>query len=145
MIGWWLLWGFSLLVALVCDFYLSFAAWPLLLVLFALAAVSIVLRQAYLYLAVRYQLTDQRLITRVGISMRTSDRLELLDVEDVVVEGDLCLRIFNYGTIRVTSHDRSSLEMKLAAVRNPRDVAHTINDAVRKIKSERSFHVQTTP
>jgi membrane protein YdbS with pleckstrin-like domain len=132
MIGFWILLVITLIVVLVCDLSFQTAAWPWLLPLFLIPAAMLSSRQAYCYYFIRYQLTDQRLITRAGCLVQVTDRVELADVGDVFVKRSPLQSFLNYGTIEIETTDRSHPVLALPGVRNAREVADRIRGALQK-------------
>ena len=86
----------------------SFAGWATLLL--CLAGVGFVI------LGVRwlqnmgslYEITDQRLIVRRGILIKTVDEIELYRVKDVRLEYSLLNQLTDIGTVALTSSDPST-------------------------------------
>lgn len=93
-------------------------------------------------LNVHYELTDQRLIHRSGILRRRTNRIELIDMDDVSHEQGLFERLFDVGTIRITSSDRSHPNIDLPAIDNVDGVAMLIDDARRRERIRRGIHIE---
>ena len=97
---------------------------------------------AFQKLNVRYVLTNQRLIHRSGILFQRTDRLELIDMNDVSHAQSIVERMFNVGTIEVTTTDRSHPYIELPGINNVEGVAMLIDDARLRERSRRSVHVE---
>lgn len=93
-------------------------------------------------LNVHYELTDQRLIHRSGILLRRTNRIELIDMDDVSHQQGLIERLFDVGTIEITSSDRTHPEIQLPGIDNVEEVAMLIDDARRRERIRRGIHIE---
>ena len=93
-------------------------------------------------LNVHYKLTDQRLIHRSGILLRRTNRIELIDMDDVSHEQGLIERLFDVGTIEIYSSDRSHPKIELPGISNVEQVAMLIDDARRRERIRRGIHIE---
>ncbi len=93
-------------------------------------------------LGVHYELTTQRFIHRSGILTRRTDRIELIDVDDVTFVQGIIQRMLSVGTIKVASSDRSHPELNLLGIDNVENVADMIDDARRKERRRRGLHIE---
>ena len=59
-------------------------------------------------MAAAYEVTDQRLIVKRGILMKSIDEIELYRIKDVRVDFSLLNQIADIGTITITSSDRTT-------------------------------------
>ncbi len=55
-----------------------------------------------------YEITDQRLIVRRGLVMKSIDEIELYRIKDVRVDFSLLNQMADIGTITITSSDRTT-------------------------------------
>lgn len=78
---------------------------PLLLLA---AAVVIVIVQWVRNLASSYELTEERLIVRRGIIMKSIDEVELYRVKDVRIDFSIVNQIAGIGRITITSSDETT-------------------------------------
>jgi uncharacterized membrane protein YdbT with pleckstrin-like domain len=97
---------------------------------------------AYRKLAVKYELTSLRLIHERGILRRVTDRIEVIDVDDVSCEQGIVERMLGVGTIRIQSSDRTHPELSLLGIENVRQVAELIDDTRRKERQRRGLHIE---
>ena len=130
----------SFVLIAVLIFFL--AAWFVLIPLIFLTWIYAACVLAYRKLSVYYELTTQRFIHKSGILRRSSDRLEVIDIDDVTYTQGLIQRMVNVGTIRITSSDRSHPELVLIGIENVRVVADTIDDVRRKERRRRGLHIE---
>ena len=70
----------------------------------------------YRKMSVHYLLTNQRFIHESGFFRRVTNRIEVLDMDDISFEQALVERMLGVGTIRILSSDR--LESRSAAPRH---------------------------
>lgn len=92
---------------------------------------------------IRYRLTTQRFIHQTGILRRVTDRIELIDVDDITFEQGLLERFVGVGTIRVSSSDRTHPEFAMPGIENVGEVAGLIDDARRTERRRRGLHIES--
>jgi uncharacterized membrane protein YdbT with pleckstrin-like domain len=86
----------------------SFAGWGTLLSC-AIGVGFVIIGYRWLQnLGTAYEITDQRLIVRRGILIKTIDEIELYRVKDVRLEYSLLNQMVDIGTIALTSSDPST-------------------------------------
>ncbi len=93
--------------------------------------------------SVQYELTDQRLIHRVGILSRQTYRIELLDVDDVSFKQGFIERMAGVGSILITSSDESHPELWLIGISQVEQISDLIDNARRKERRRRGLHIET--
>ncbi|MDE0865985.1 MAG: PH domain-containing protein [Rubripirellula sp.] len=91
---------------------------------------------------VHYELTSQRFIHQTGILTRNTDRIEVIDIDDVSFTQGPVQRIFGVGKITVTSSDRSHPILDMIGIAEVKDVAGLIDDVRRKERRRRSLHIE---
>ena len=98
----------------------------------------------YLYrrMAVHYQLTSQRFIHEKGILVRRTDRIEVIDIEDVSVTQGIIQRMLGVGTIQLTSRDRSDPKLNLSGIDQVLTISNMIDDVRRDERRRRSLHIE---
>lgn len=114
--------------------------WLLLAILLVCAGLGIQLLVTRLSTA--YRLTTQRLVHEVGLLRRVTNRLEVIDIDDVTVEQGLIDRILGIGTIKLTSSDRTHPALQLRGVDNVREVAEQFDNARRTERMRRGLHIE---
>jgi membrane protein YdbS with pleckstrin-like domain len=98
---------------------------------------------AYRRMSVHYRVTTQRLIHRRGILSVATDRIELIDVDDISYTQGMVERMLGVGTVVVKSSDRTHPELKLHGIDEVQKVADIIDDARRKERRRRGLHIET--
>ncbi|MDH3716916.1 MAG: PH domain-containing protein [Planctomycetota bacterium] len=112
-----------------------------------LAAVVVVwfvllLRLVYMRFNVSYLLTSQRFVHEEGILRRVTDRVEVIDIDDVAFEQGLVDRLVGVGIIRLSSSDRTHSELLLKGIDHVQEVASQIDAARRRERVRRGLHIE---
>lgn len=93
-------------------------------------------------LGVQYELTNQRFIHQKGILSRQTDRIEVIDIDDVTCKQGLIERIFGVGTIVLTGSDRTHPTLSMIGIADVKEVAGLIDDTRRQERRRRSLHIE---
>ena len=145
MIGYWILALLVTIGAIVLS--VVFAAVPMV----GIAAGVIVLvlwvvmlgYLLYQRLALEYELTNQRLITRRGILTRVTNRVEVIDIDDVQFKQNIIERMLNVGSIHILSSDVSDPKMTIAGIDDVKRVFGLVDDARRDERRKRGMYIET--
>ena len=145
MIGTWILSGLISLVAVVLAAYfkLSGTYWLLIFVGIVLVWVAGAATLAYRKLNVGYRVTSQRLVHESGILRRVTNRIEVIDMDDITFEQGFVERLVNVGSIRIDSSDRSHPVFWLRGIEDVRNVASLIDNARRDERSRRGLYIES--
>ncbi|MEM8733713.1 MAG: PH domain-containing protein [Planctomycetota bacterium] len=105
----------------------------------------IVVIGTYLYrrVGMHYELTTQRFIHQAGILMRTTDRIEVIDIDDVSYTQGIIQRMLGVGKIRITGSDRTHPELVLYGIDKVPEIASLIDDVRREERRRRSLHIES--
>jgi len=95
----------------------------------------------YRRMSIFYELTSQRFIHTSGIFVRTTDRIDVIDIDDVAYTQGLIQRMLGVGTIALVSKDRSHPKLSLRGIDQVSKVAGMIDDVRRKERKKRSLHI----
>lgn len=141
MIGTWIMLGLAsviLLIAAVASPLTFPLAMGLILALWAVGGL------VYLYrrLNVSYQLTNQRFIHQTGVLTRRTDRIEVIDIDDVSYTQGPVQRMFGVGRIELTSSDRTHPTLSMIGIAEVTDVAGLLDDIRRAERRRRSLHIE---
>lgn len=145
MYGTWLLWiavtliGLTALVSMGSHYQL---AWPIGGSLIILGWCYAIAMYLYRRLAVHYELTNQRFIHQQGILIRNTNRIELIDIDDVGITQGIIQRMLGVGTIKLTGSDSTHPEFYLCGIDQVQKVANQIDDARRAERRRRSVHIE---
>jgi uncharacterized membrane protein YdbT with pleckstrin-like domain len=142
MVGGWLLSLVVTIVAFVAGTFFP-AGW------FVAAVLSLAVWGGHLALLIyqrmshEYKLTSQRFIHSSGILRRVTDRIEVIDIDDVQVTQGFVERFLGVGTIRLLSSDVTSPLTTLAGINDVTRIATLIDDTRRTERRKRSVHIES--
>jgi hypothetical protein len=147
MIGTWILCGVISVVALIASFFLmpvlTPVVWmvtiPALVLLWAYQGVRFAVRR----LGLNYRLTNQRFFHESGIFRRTTNRIEVIDMDDITFVQGFVDRFFGVGTIKVSSTDITHPVLMITGIDDVQKVAGLIDNARRAERLRRGLHIET--
>ena len=145
MVGTWILLGIVSVGTLILPLFLAFLAFltvpislGLIVVIWLVGAVVYGVRR----FGVHYELTSQRFIHQTGILTRNTDRIEVIDIDDVSFTQGPVQRMLGVGRITITSSDRSHPLLHMIGIADVKNVAGVIDDVRRKERRRRSLHIE---
>ncbi|MCM2371151.1 PH domain-containing protein [Aporhodopirellula aestuarii] len=143
MVGWWI--GLTIVSVglLVGAFMLPQLSITIALVIIVILWLLVAANYARMRLGFHYELTSQRFIHKTGLLTRRTDRIEVIDIDDVSYEQGPVQRLFGVGTINITSSDRSDPELRLIGIDKVSEVAGLIDDVRRAERRRRSLHIES--
>jgi len=97
----------------------------------------------YRRMNIRYQLTTQRFMHETGILRRVTDRIEIIDIDDIAFEQSFLERFVGIGTIRISSSDRTHPELVMPGIENVKEVAGKIDEKRRSERRRRGLHIES--
>jgi len=98
---------------------------------------------AYRKMSVHYELTTQRFIHKTGFLSRVTDRIEVIDIDDVTLKQGFVERMLNVGTILLISSDQTNPKLPLPGIGDVQHVFDLIDDTRRKERRRRGLHIET--
>lgn len=129
------------LVLFVLPFFLHWlmSAWPSgwIVAISWLAAVVVGAWPFFLVRTVRYRISNYRIDYECGIFSKNIDTLELWHVDDVSFHQSLSDRLLNVGTITVMSGDKTTPQLKLRGLPDPRPLFNSLKQQVISVKRQR--------
>ena len=144
MIGYWLLAGVVTIAAVVVGVVFNYAVvWIIGIAVAGSLWLAFALYLLYQRLGVDYQLTTQRLIQRTGILTRVTNRVEVIDIDDVQFTQNIVERFLGVGTIRILSSDISDPKLVMIGIDDVKNVADTIDNVRRDERRRRGLHIET--
>ena len=144
MIFYWLLAGVVTIVAIVAGIVANNAVvWIIGIAVAFSLWLAFALYLLYQRLSVEYQLTTQRLFHRKGILARVTNRVEVIDIDDVQFSQNLVERFLGVGTIRILSTDISDPKLVMLGIDDVKNVADTIDKVRRDERRRRGLHIET--
>ncbi|TWU50924.1 Bacterial membrane flanked domain protein [Rubripirellula tenax] len=143
MLGTWILMAMISIALLILPFFVSPLSMGIAVGLIALIWVVGCLLYAYRRLGYHYELTTQRFIHQTGILSRQTDRIEVIDIDDVSFSQGPVQRMFGVGNIELTGSDRTHPTLSMLGIGNVKDVSGLIDDIRRKERRRRSLHIES--
>jgi uncharacterized membrane protein YdbT with pleckstrin-like domain len=146
MIGSWLLAGLATIAGIVIgvvagDF--GPGVWLVVGVLLAALWGWLILYYLYERISVEYELSNQRLIHRYGILSRVTNRIEVIDIDDIKFTQNLIDRFLGVGTIQILSSDVSDPKLTLRGIDDVKQVFALMDDARRDERRKRGMYIET--
>lgn len=96
----------------------------------------------YRKMSVHYLLTNQRFIHESGFLRRVTNRIEVLDMDDISFEQGLVERLMGVGAIRIHSSDISHPELILRGIENVAEISNLIDNTRRTERRKRGLHIE---
>ena len=144
MVLYWLLALVVTIVAVVAGVIFNDpTVWIVALAVAGALWVAFALYLLYQRLSVDYQLTTQRLFQRSGILTRVTNRVEVIDIDDVQFSQNIVERFLGVGTIRILSSDVTDPKLVLIGIDDVKNVADTIDKVRRDERRKRGVHIET--
>jgi membrane protein YdbS with pleckstrin-like domain len=99
----------------------------------------------YLYLryGMSYELTSQRLVHKVGILSQTTNRIEVIDIDDVSTYQTFIERLLGVGTIKILSSDTSDPMLVIRGIDDAKRIATMIDNVRRDERRRRGMYIET--
>ncbi|MGA2798961.1 MAG: PH domain-containing protein [Thermoguttaceae bacterium] len=145
MIGAWCLCALVSIVLLIIGcFWVGTKPWPWIIILLIIIGFwgYNLLKMLHRRLSVSYLLTNQRFIHESGVLRRITDRIEVIDIDDITFEQGVVERIVGVGTIKIASSDRTHPELLLYGIENVSQVSGLIDDTRRSERRRRGLHIE---
>ena len=101
------------------------------IVLMLIAAALVLVRRRF---GIRYRLTTQRFIQEKGIVTRQTDRIDIIDINDIRVEQGPIERLLDIGTMIVMANDRTDANLTMPGIENVNHVADLMDNARRAVQ-----------
>lgn len=143
MVGTWLLCLLLTVAAIVATVMVPELPWLVTLVAIVVLWVIVAAVYAARRWGVHYQLTTQRFIHQTGLLSRRTDRIEVIDINDVSYEQGPVQRMLGIGSIRIDSSDQSHPVLSMRGISDVHRVAGLIDDIRRKERRRRSLHIES--
>ena len=144
MIGGWFITSLITIVLLVGAIWGNFGRTLWYIVVFAIlfSWLYLLLLLAYRRSNVRYVLTNQRFVHEKGFLRRVTDRVEVIDIDDITFTQGVLERLVGVGTIIVASSDRTHPQLIMPGIENVKEVADVMDNARRSERRRRGLHIE---
>jgi uncharacterized membrane protein YdbT with pleckstrin-like domain len=143
MVGGWLLSLVITIVACVIGAFFGPIGWSVAIVISLAVWGGHLALLIYQRLSHEYKLTTQRFVHASGILRRITDRIEVIDIDDVQVTQGFVERFLGVGTIRLLSSDVTSPLTTLVGINDVTRIATLIDDTRRTERRKRSVHIES--
>jgi membrane protein YdbS with pleckstrin-like domain len=97
----------------------------------------------YQRISVAYELSNQRLIHHYGILTRVTNRIEVIDIDDIKFTQNILERFLGVGTIQILSTDVSDPKLVIRGIDNVKHVFAVMDDARRDERRKRGMYIET--
>ena len=88
-------------------------------------------------------LTNQRLVHHYGILTRVTNRIEVIDIDDIKFTQNILERILGVGTIQILSTDVSDPKLVIRGIDDVKRVFALMDDARRDERRKRGMYIET--
>ncbi len=117
--------------------------WVIPLAAIALGWIYLACRFAAHRLGIHYTLTNQMFYHRRGVLTRTTDRIEVIGIDDVTYVQGPIERLLGVGRINIRSNDATNPNFPLEGIENVESVAKLIDKARRAERLRRGMSVES--
>jgi membrane protein YdbS with pleckstrin-like domain len=93
---------------------------------------------------IRYRLTNQRFFIETGIFRRLTDRIEVIDINDMEFSQDMFERMFGVGSIKLCATDHSVPKVTLDGIEHVEEVFNLIDQARRAERNRRGLYIEAS-
>ncbi len=145
MLGYWLLAVVATIVAVVIAVMgatlpaVGLAAGAIVLVLW----LFVIGYYLYQRISLEYELTNQRLVHHHGILTRVTNRIEVIDIDDIKFTQNILERMLGVGTIQILSSDVSDPKLIIRGIDDVKRVFALMDDARRDERRKRGMYIET--
>jgi len=143
MIGLWIGIALVTLILLIIAFSLGGFWWTVFFIATPLLWIGGYAKLLYNQWSVRYTLTSKRFTHEHGLLRRVTDRVEVIDMDDVSVTQTLIDRFTGTGNIQIISSDRSHPELQLKGIDGALAIGAQMDDARRAERERRGLHIES--
>ena len=82
--------------------------------------------------SLKYELTDDRLVTWTGILSRRRDQIDVIKIDDMTCKQSLLQRMMGVGTIEIISSDATDPKILIQGIRD----VHRVFDMIAKVRKK---------
>lgn len=85
----------------------------------------------------RYRLTQDKLIIDTGFLSRKEEEIRLYRILDISLKRPFNQRLWGLGTIHLCTADKSTGEIDIKRIKNPREVKEMLSDMIERERDEK--------
>ena len=97
----------------------------------------------YQRISLEYELTNQRLVHHYGILTRVTNRIEVIDIDDIKFTQNILERMLGVGTIQILSSDVSDPKLVIRGIDDVKNVFGLMDDARRDERRKRGMYIES--
>ncbi len=143
MVGTWIAITLASIGLLVLPFFVEPFTIGMAIAIIGLLWTLACLLYGYRRLGFHYELTTQRFIHQTGVLHRQTDRIEVIDIDDVSFTQGPVQRMLGVGKIQLTGSDRTHPDLSMIGIADVKKVSGLIDDIRRKERRRRSLHIES--
>lgn len=117
-------------------------SWIIGLVIISILWIGTACLYLYRRFSIQYEVTTQRLIHQRGILLRVTDRIEMIDIDDISFSQGIVQRMLGVGNIMISGSDKTDPVLIMQGIDDVAKVAGTIDDARRSERRKHSVHIE---
>lgn len=95
-------------------------------------------------IGIRYRLTNQRFFIEKGVLRRLTDRIEVIDVNDMEFAQDFFERFVGVGSITLATTEKSTPKVTLDGIEDVEHVFNLIDQARRAERNRRGLYIEAS-
>ncbi|HKD36677.1 MAG TPA: PH domain-containing protein [Pirellulales bacterium] len=95
-------------------------------------------------IGIRYRLTNQRFFIETGVFRRLTDRIEVIDINDMEFVQDFFERFFGVGSITLSTTEKSTPKVTLDGIDDVEHVFNLIDQARRAERNRRGLYIEAS-
>jgi membrane protein YdbS with pleckstrin-like domain len=95
-------------------------------------------------IGIRYRLTNQRFFIETGVLRRRTDRIEVIDINDMEFVQDFFERFFGVGSVMLSSTDQSTPKVTLDGIEHVEEVFNLFDQARRAERNRRGLYIEAS-
>ncbi len=144
MLNLWIIAAVLTVAALVLGAIMSPSAtgWIAIGVIVALMWLGLLARLVHRRMAVLYRLTNVRFFYETGILRRVTDRIQVIQIDDVTVTQDFIERFTGVGDIKLSTSDKTAPSIEIEGIENVSKVADMIDTVRRELRNRRGVRIE---
>jgi membrane protein YdbS with pleckstrin-like domain len=144
MLGWWIVAGILAVIGVgVSIFVPNPITWIVAAVVVVGFALWLLVDLLVKRLSVHYKLTTEQLTHQTGLLTRSTNRIEIIDIDDVTMQQSLIERMLGVGSVLVVSSDRTHPKLLLTGIDNVERVSQLIDKAAREERRSRGAFIES--
>lgn len=144
MLGWWIVAGIVAVIGIGASIFVpNPITWIVAAVVIGGFVLWLLVDLLVKRLSVHYKLTTEQLTHQTGLLTRSTNRIEIIDIDDVTMQQSLIERMLGVGSVLVVSSDRTHPKLLLTGIDNVERVSQLIDKAAREERRSRGAFIES--